>query len=773
MKTKYKIYGILAAIAAATILSCMIMSCEQLEGPAGGPAGKGTVVLTASTGGATNAGSALKTYIPKDGPEFSRYVLVFSKGDTTLPEQNVTPEELDGGYSLELDAGTWTVAVTAYREFTIGDVGSDASAEEYAAAAGTADVEVSAGTTEDVTVNLAPIPIDDKADDPVNGFFTYEVSFPDKVEGTLTLTPWGENEEQPATLTSSERVTEEKAPGYYSLSISLTKTNGGVSAARTLDVVHIYSGLETVVEITFEDDDFPHQAPELLDEPVVTYDTNDLTITVTYSFNTTVNVAGTVDGWTVEVDEEDPTKLNAKPSGGTTAGTPLTLTLTVENAADSLELDPVTVMPVTAKFARPTGDTAVSYTLVYYDKHGAAGLKTNGDEASYYYVPDTETGLRATFNAIYTPNAPGSVDAIDESNKTTVLYDDALSGAVLPLFTINVAKTAGDDAVELKGTDLPSATIVSGVTASNTNLIVIDIGLPDQDNKDLPTFRIPAKGLGAENYLYGYIRLRVNRGANMVILAGNSGYINVGVGNPCDPGYFNNGCVEVMDGGKLRDGAFEGFPLGSNAVILNRLNSYLGIGPEEDSEDAVNEGVSTVYNKYYKGWLIGPAGSDARILWGTGDQTGSYIEVRPGKLAISASVTVKKSMGLIYSVWFVNGPTVTIDAADHELTIDNMKGLFSNSDETNTYVFYGTAAGTGGQNPGNSTATIIVKPGNVLHKLFLTGDLSNDSTSFISATDVDITITNKGSTDATPKYYPDDNSATIFGYLNWDYPVNN
>jgi hypothetical protein len=279
---------------------------------------------------------------------------------------------------------------------------------------------------------------------------------------------------------------------------------------------------------------------------------------------------------------------------------------------------------------------------------------------------------------------------------------------------------------------------------------VIDIGLPGTvDNADLPTFYIPCAeggGLGNDSDSYGFIRLRVNKGASLVIEADNSGYPN----SASTTGKFKDGCVEVMPGGKLRDGAYEGFPLGPNAVILNRAGSYLAVGPADTQ------------NKYYTGWLIGPSGSGAnapRIVW---DNAQGYIEVRPGALAISADVTVKKSLGLIYDVWFIDGPTVTIDAKDDNDTDpmpSNLKGLFANGKD---YKFYGNKEA-------NKTATIIVKQGSTLHNAFLTlGD--TDWSKFITASSGNITITNAGA-NGNSKVYP---GTAISGYLSWTgYPTNN
>jgi hypothetical protein len=444
-------------------------------------------------------------------------------------------------------------------------------------------------------------------------------------------------------------------------------------------------------------------------------------------------------------------------------GTALSIALTAANkeaASKTVAVPAVTVMPVSGVFSRASN--AGTYTLAYYDSYGVVGLKSSSNTA-WYYV--TDVALKTRFNAVYTPNAPGTADLI-ESGKSAVAYNPAISEVVLGLFSITLdSSNASNDKYEIKGVGLPAAN-AGGVSADTNNLIVIDIGLPGGEaNSNLPTFYIPYQELGAETGSYGYIRFRVNNGANVVLLSENGGYINGSPGNSSATGHFNYGCIEVMGGGKLRDGAYEGFPLGANAVILNRLGSYLGIGPEENSADAVHNDVKDVYNKYYKGWLIGPSSGDPRIVWDGGDQ-GNYIEVRPDRLAISANVTVKKAMGLIYSVWFVNGPTVTIDAEAYSLDIDGLKGLFANGPG---HKFYGTKAGSGGQNPATPTAKIVIKPGSTLHKLFLTSGPTDAGVFITNNTSANIIIENdgnEGGVNATTY----ETGTGITGYLNWNVP---
>jgi hypothetical protein len=509
------------------------------------------------------------------------------------------------------------------------------------------------------------------------------------------------------------------------------------------------------------DDHPPVIRPELQGKPRVIYSpvTGAVSVSVEFTFDKAVTAFAALQEsvfWDIEGNES--TVITAKLKPGVLAGQP-TITLTAVSQEDKnafTTLDPVSVRPVSGVFSR--NSMPQTYKVSYYDDNGVSALTlSSGGNPVYYYVADL--GLQKIFNAVYTPNKLGSVDGI-EGGKTTITYNETISPAALNLFHITIGADPAQDKIEIKGASLPA-----DIAASSTNLIVVDIGLPggDADNSGLPKFIIPYRELGIdENANYSGIRFRVNKGAETVIVADNSGYPQTA----CGPGYFNYGCIEVMEGGKLRDGAYEGFPLGHEAVILNRLGSYLAVGPE----DTFFFQGTTQPEVWYAGWLIGPEGASPRIVWGGDDQTGNYIEVRPKKLAISADVTVKKTLGLIYSVWFVNGPTVIIDAGSDNVTpeIDGKKGLFARGED---YKFYGTAdARSGGQNPGSSEATIIVKPGSVLHKAFLTAGTTDIGNAIGSASIVNITnkgMGEAGSTVGATEYVPG-----ISGYLNWKIPEN-
>jgi hypothetical protein len=458
-------------------------------------------------------------------------------------------------------------------------------------------------------------------------------------------------------------------------------------------------------------------------------------------------------------------------------------------------------------------DNAVTYKIIGYfngpDDTKIAGLaketaSTTGQNGSSTYADTVWKTISAgdiikIFEAIYRPNAPGTTDVFvqGETGKTAVAFTSDISKAALQLFHLTLASSAGagaGDGIKIQGTELPTA---GGV--SSTNLIINDVGQPGiVNNSELPVFRIPDRRLGTTSGEYGYVRLRVNNGAQLVIEADNSDYISGGEGHPCSDGYFNGGCVEVMAGGKLRDAAYEGFPLGANAVILNRNSSYLAVG-SETSFTPQTPGYVEARDQWYAGWLIGPSNGspNPRLVWGSGNSANKYVEVRPGELAIDADVSLEARLSLIYSVFFLNNTTVSIDSADKNavpvsdagggpgsIIIDPVGGSISNG------VGHGSLSGLNvniGVNAGGSLSTdsyrfyavsdqvrIILKPStpsldNGIRKYALGGTLTESTGFIISGTESGGDLVLKGtlgtgSGDETYRPYSD---TGISGYNKW------
>jgi hypothetical protein len=400
------------------------------------------------------------------------------------------------------------------------------------------------------------------------------------------------------------------------------------------------------------------------------------TLTVTLTYTKAVNSVTLMPDYTASWDAFTPnsgrTIWTSTYKGGTNMETwyvPIRAATSYNGGSKTATKD---VSLVNGSLAREGG--AGTYQIIGYfngpDNTRIAGLKKTTDAATVWKTIPTGD-IRNIFEAIYVPNAPGTKDVFVQGadvGKTAVTFTSGISKAALQLFHVTIGSNSDGDGIKIQRTALPTASGES-YTASPTNLIIIDVGQSSSsaNNSGLPVFRIPNQGLGAQNGEYGHIRLRVNKGARMVIVADNSAYDAGGAGHPCPNGYFNDGCVEVMAGGELRDGAYEGFPLGADAVILNRNGSYLAVG---------SEGVDN--GPLYKGWLIGPNGSGdnaPRIVWDSGNSANKYIEVRPGQLAIDANVDVKQILGLIYDVFFLDSTKVILDtAADTRRSFDAETG---------------------------------------------------------------------------------------------------
>jgi hypothetical protein len=467
----------------------------------------------------------------------------------------------------------------------------------------------------------------------------------------------------------------------------------------------------------------------------------------------------------------------APTEAGTTsveAGDKLAITLVASGTSYS-----VTLKAVDQTFDRSTiPESAGGYTIKeWYPLGATVGLvkattdvgddEETADGTVLWVALDSESDDQAalikTFGAILGPNSSGTEKTV-ETGKKAITFDDEISAKVIALFKVKFgAESAPVDTVDISGTDLPDVE-----SASATNLIVVDIGLPDADNSDLPRFYIPYAKLGSstleEGQDYSHIRLRVNKGAYLVING-------LEVTESIPTGYFKGGAIETLAGGYLRDGAFQGFPLGADAVILNRYGSSLAIGPEPEK---VPTGYEPTYNKYFSGWLLGPVSGDPKIVWDAeGNSAGSYLEVRPGLIATNAKLTLKRSLGLIYSVWFVDNAALTLDAAN--------EGTGPYGDLSPT--FHGLTVSSGNRKfYGTTKTTITIKPGNKLEQYYLSSeegdytDIALDSpTGWVKPAGREpLVITNRGTASATeegeevqPTYYVSDDSG-ISGYLNWD-----
>jgi hypothetical protein len=424
-------------------------------------------------------------------------------------------------------------------------------------------------------------------------------------------------------------------------------------------------------------------------------------VSAVFTFNMDVNIA-VPSGW--EAVGNGTQTVTVVPDGGGSG--PRLLAFTAENSADSgitTEFAGKEIIVASGTFDRPA--TPAVYTAQYADEYGAAGIVPDGGDTQWVYISEDDPGLRAMLRAAFESGAPA-------------------------LFHISIAQTDGGDSVEISGTELP---------AQANSYVIIDIGLPDdpEANSLLPGFSIPFKGLGEDGGDYRHIVLRVNGNASLVIRAGNP---------DTDYGYLTGARVEVRAGGKLRSEAPVGFPLGTGSIARISLNSYFAAGTGD-------------------GWTIGPARADPVIVWDTGDQNGSYVEIREvetgpgtweGRIAFDVHLTVKKPLRLEYSLWFIGGPSLTVAIPE---SYGNERGVFS-ADGKNPK-FYGSSSFAGGHNIARPAAKIILRPGNSLSKCLIQDGATDTLTAGSN-----ITIPNRGSNGSPVPF----TSAYGDSYLNWEVP---
>jgi hypothetical protein len=455
MKNRY--IHFFAAIAAFTVLAVSCMN--PLNSPSNNPPsntittteGAGRVVLTVSTG---EVGST-RTILPVEPPSFSRYELEFTKGNETVSVAD-TSTIAGTGVSHELAAGTWTASVNAYRTFTP----TGGSTIEYLAAQGSTQVTVSEGQFTPVTVFIAPVPIIGST---VKGIFTYTISFPNGVSGTLRI-----GNEAPTALTSGQTVSLELDPSYYDLFISLTDENDQVAGAA--QKAHIYSGLESKAIYVFTSADFGENIfGEAGSGTLLTYNTwmngnitteeqvdwYKLTASTTATYylqwddaynggNKTLKASVSAyrggEGWTelfnnwssdytissMDINAGETVYVRVAPDWNNVLGT---------YAIQYQYYDPTSVLPQTApKYVRVEATPVPTYVVTWEDVLGATGY----------------TVYRST-------SADGSYDHLETINgeQTTYYIDTAVSPETTYYYKVSAINSNGEGSLSAAFSDTP------------------------------------------------------------------------------------------------------------------------------------------------------------------------------------------------------------------------------------------------------------------------------------------------------------------------------
>jgi hypothetical protein len=262
-----------------------------------------------------------------------------------------------------------------------------------------------------------------------------------------------------------------------------------------------------------------------------------------------------------------------------------------------------TLTIVNNELNRPAAGTE-AYTIVeYFD---GAALLESGNQTDSYYVADPVA--KNIFESVYEPNK----DVADGENKAIGLFHVVLG----------VAEDGSEDIIEVKGDNVPSGDGLNGT-------IEIQIGAPGADNSALPDFIIPPGALG-NGGPYSGTRIVVNSGAYLNIDSDQA----IGSLASQTPGQFVGGNITVKSGGKLRDGAYSDWPLGSNSTFSIEAGGYLAVGPGNKDGNYEQRHVEELivgddpYERGFDGWLIGPEGdASSRIQLGKTDYASSQIWV--------------------------------------------------------------------------------------------------------------------------------------------------
>jgi hypothetical protein len=281
---------------------------------------------------------------------------------------------------------------------------------------------------------------------------------------------------------------------------------------------------------------------------------------------------------------------------------------------------------------------------------GTIAQLTTDATSKWYYVED-ET-LRQNVDIIYRANQ-ASDDALALFHLVVASEDDAENSWF--------DTVAAGDYIKLAGTDVPTGT-------NTTSLVKINVGVPDEDNGALFDVVIPVGELGTGSTSYTYTWIVVNNGAYLDVNA------NQILGSPglASGGNFENGTVRVANGGKVRDSAWMGWPLGSNSAFRVLYGGSIAVGKGDRDGHAWLDGYTALYPAEYpnfgsfEGWLIAPSGDNTKAVWGSRGSSSEedgygFLDAFDTNVVIYGNVTIKKSTGLIYDVLLVAGTTLTIE----------------------------------------------------------------------------------------------------------------
>jgi hypothetical protein len=255
-------------------------------------------------------GTAARTLLPKlkEDSDYYFYELeIIKAGDTTpIP---VPLEEGETEVTLVLDDGTWTI--TAYAFIKVGPE----PFTNFRVAKGEAKDPIviedgEPNTTTPVEISISPLPMVPNVNG-VKGTFTYNVTYDnvndiDSAVLDILSYPGRTSVENVNLLAPPPSSSIDLPPGFYLMTVRLEKADR-ITTDREL--VHIYSGMETVYSKDFKDDDFSDLALRKItaaDSLAITPPVKDVTPYTTVTGIGTGYTAGAIE-W---IDDDDNTPLS-------------------------------------------------------------------------------------------------------------------------------------------------------------------------------------------------------------------------------------------------------------------------------------------------------------------------------------------------------------------------------------------------------------------------------------------------------------------------------
>jgi hypothetical protein len=452
-------------------LTLVVAGCSDMANPidtdGSAPAdGKGLVRVSA-------AGAGARTALP--GTAGLWYTLNF----TRTAGAAVTPANTGSlAGTFELDAGDWTLTVTAFANQAA------SAAPANAAARGSAGFTVTAGQTRAVTAPLAFVT------EAGTGILSYAVTFPGDVDTAILKAaklPAGPSNEVNLLTTASGSLS--LGAGYYQVEVVLENSGSNKRAYRT-EIAHIGNGLTTALAgYTFAEEDFAFTSAlaDLVDslnsleandaetpytvrlDASVTIDTVDTSADgVWATVNNTVQTAGkyvildlsacTAEGNTI-AGYNTPTNNDFNIIGDNPYITGVILPDTLTNIGDYTFLG---CSGLTGALTIPDGVTSIGYGAFL----GCSGLTSMtigaGVTGTGGYAFELCSGLTAfTVAAGNTTYAAQDGILYNKAKKAIILVPQAISGAVtLPDTLDSIGEYAFSDCSKLT-----SVTIGDGVTS--------------------------------------------------------------------------------------------------------------------------------------------------------------------------------------------------------------------------------------------------------------------------------------------------------------------